>query len=330
MPLRLISDWQACHDAALALLCNDAPAFLARIGGSDTDAVIDYLEAVEAGEPEDGLLQRIQPHVARIARFNGYYDLDGDAQNAVRFCATLLRLYERCNHLTVGGGKWLGVFFPDNVPAQFHQPVGEKLPLYHSLVARLVAAQGNVSLYPYNFVEKIVCDPWTLFRVFATALEGRRVLIVSPFSRSIMANFANRQRFFKNYAYPRFEPVTLDVPITYAGLPEARYPHRTWFTTAAALQDAVARQNFDVALLGCGSYAMPLGVFIQEELRRKAVYVGGVLQLFFGILGRRYLDPFFLDQINAEVFIRPIESDSYREQVADNESGPREAFGAYF
>jgi hypothetical protein len=75
---------------------------------------------------------------------------------------------------------------------------------------------------------------------------------------------------------------------------------------------------------------MPLGVFIEQTMRRKAVFVGGVLQLFFGLLGRRYMNPYFLDQINAEYFIRPLESDNYRVQVDVPEGYPRDAFGAYF
>jgi hypothetical protein len=75
---------------------------------------------------------------------------------------------------------------------------------------------------------------------------------------------------------------------------------------------------------------MPLGVFIEQTMHRKAVFVGGVLQLFFGILGRRYDNPYFLDQINAEHFIRPVEVERYRDQVNVPEEYPRDAFGAYF
>lgn len=48
---------------------------------------------------------------------------------------------------------------------------------------------------------------------------------------------------------------------------------------------------------------------------RKAIYVGGLLQLYFGIMGRRYADEFFTDQINAEYFITAEEADRYKRHV---------------
>jgi len=35
----------------------------------------------------------------------------------------------------------------------------------------------------------------------------------------------------------------------------------------------------------------------------KVTYIGGLLQLYFGIMGRRYRNQFFTDLINAEYFI---------------------------
>ena len=45
--------------------------------------------------------------------------------------------------------------------------------------------------------------------------------------------------------------------------------------------------DFDVALLGCGAYGFPLAAGIKKA-GRQAVYMGGVLQILFGILGRRW------------------------------------------
>jgi len=134
----------------------------------------------------------------------------------------------------------------------------------------------------------------------------------------------------KNYYYPRFNLVTMNTPITYSGLPLEFYPHNDWFETLASLKEVVRTQRFDIALLACGSYAVPLGRYIEKELGRQAIYVGGVLQLFFGIMGRRYDNQFFLDQINLERFIWPVEKDRYFEHVTIDTNSPREAFGAYF
>lgn len=81
------------------------------------------------------------------------------------------------------------------------------------------------------------------------------------------------------------------------------YPHCDWLETLAYLKGEMEKIDFDIALPSCGSYAMPLGLHARDVTGKKAVYVGGVLQLLFGVIGRRYEDPFFLDVINKDAYI---------------------------
>jgi hypothetical protein len=53
--------------------------------------------------------------------------------------------------------------------------------------------------------------------------------------------------------------------------------------------------NFDIALVSCGGFGMPIVNYIYEELNSSAIYVGGALQLYFGILGKRWNN---YDEIN--------------------------------
>jgi hypothetical protein len=48
------------------------------------------------------------------------------------------------------------------------------------------------------------------------------------------------------------------------------------------------RRN-DAAILGCGHFGLPLARFAKAH-NISTVYVGGLLQLLFGISGRRYVD----------------------------------------
>jgi hypothetical protein len=50
--------------------------------------------------------------------------------------------------------------------------------------------------------------------------------------------------------------------------------------------------NFDIALVSCGGFGMITSNFIYSELKSSAIYIGGALQLFFGIKGNRWIsDP---------------------------------------
>jgi hypothetical protein len=327
--LTVVTDWQECYDTAVNLISGGAPLFLGRVGGSDTDAVVDYLAARNEGTA-DAFQHVTDRHLARVMKFNGFYDLDRSPEKTFRYLHLLLECYEQCPRFALVGRQLLNMYFPDNLNPAFRDETLQDADRFVRLIDGIVNRHNQVICFPYPFYEKLVFDRLTLFRAFSTTLPGKRVLVVSPFSESIEANFGNRAAFFRDYEYPEFDLLTLATPITYSDLPKEYYPHSDWFETTAALKGELRKIEFDIALLACGSYAVPLGLFIEQELRRQAIYVGGVLQLFFGIMGRRYDNPFFLDQINPDKFIFPVERAKYLGHVTVKHDTPRDAFGAYF
>lgn len=131
------------------------------------------------------------------------------------------------------------------------------------------------SLEPYFHPQ-----PWT------SALAGRRVLVVHPFARSIASQYRqHRQNLFTNpEILPEFELDVLAPPQTLA--PDTGgYAH--WQEALDTLISQVLERPFDLALLGCGAYGMPLGAAIKRQ-GRQAIHLGGSLQLLFGIRGRRW------------------------------------------
>lgn len=46
--------------------------------------------------------------------------------------------------------------------------------------------------------------------------------------------------------------------------------------------------DFDIALVSCGGFGMILSDYIYTELKKSAIYVGGGLQIYFGIIGNRW------------------------------------------
>ena len=63
----------------------------------------------------------------------------------------------------------------------------------------------------------------------------------------------------------------------------------SWFDALEWMKREIDKKVFDVALLGCGAYAMPLAAHIKRH-GHKAVHMGGVLQFMFGIKVKRYID----------------------------------------
>jgi len=146
-------------------------------------------------------------------------------------------------------------------------------------------------------------EPWWQADPWSAALAGRRVLVVHPFAQSIQSQWQRRERLFPGTAVlPEFDLQVLQPPVTLAG---ATAGFASW---TDALDDLIARtqeRDFDVALMGCGAYGLPLAAAI-KAMGRPAVQLGGALQLLFGIRGRRWeAMPPFAALMN-EHWVRPL------------------------
>jgi len=154
--------------------------------------------------------------------------------------------------------------------------------------------------------------PWTHF------LLGKKVLIVSPFVESFKKQIANGFRMFKSdrdgndgndgnngdIFLEGQEFVFYKAYNTLAG----NHLHNSWYETFKIMCDDIKGLEFDIALLSCGGYGMPLCNFIKNDLKKSAIYIGGGLQLLFGVIGERWLNhPTILEIIkdNDTKFIRP-------------------------
>jgi hypothetical protein len=148
--------------------------------------------------------------------------------------------------------------------------------------ARLLAeCYPNIPLAPLPALEPYLqASPWS------AALEGRRVLVVHPFAATILQQYGvKRSTLFLNpQILPEFELQVLAPPQTLAPLTGG---YATWLEALDHLIERVHQSEFDVALLGCGAYGLPLGAAIKAS-GRQAIHLGGALQVLFGIRGRRW------------------------------------------
>ncbi|HUO55287.1 MAG TPA: hypothetical protein VMU18_11130 [Rhodoblastus sp.] len=327
---KLYSDRQRFFNHVVELCASESPAYLARIGGSDTNALLDFLHAKDAGEA--AMAAHLKRHLPLVEELNGFYDTSANKVDSYfRYLDLLRRNYEATEVTTFVHRFFLREFFPAEIADQFKAPHVPSPATLTTFMRDLVARENFVAGYPYTYIENLVRSRFTLFGAFSTALAGKKILVVCPFGESVLLNFRNRRGFFKSdYLYPEFEVDVVNTPITYGGMPDENYPHANWFETLDALCREISGKTFDIALLSCGSYAPPIGSFVKNELKRKAIYVGGILQLYFGIMGRRYQNPYFLSQINAENFISPVEKEKYLNMLPTSDVAAREAFGAYF
>lgn len=141
--------------------------------------------------------------------------------------------------------------------------------------------------------------PWTM------ALEGKKVLVVSPFSEAIRLQYPNRDNIWGDRkVLPEFELDTEDSVWYYAGKRDERFGD--WFEAYDFLYDKIMSHDFDIAILGCGYFGFPLAARIKKA-GRQAVHMGGATQLLFGIKGKRWDNIPHISRYYNEYWIRPDE-----------------------
>lgn len=125
--------------------------------------------------------------------------------------------------------------------------------------------------------------PWT------RVLEGKKVLVVHPFADTIMKQYNKREYLFSNpLVLPVFGSLSIIKAVQSIGGKSDQFD--TWFDALEYMKTEIDKIDFDICLLGCGAYGFPLAAHIKRR-GKKAVHLGGALQLLFGIEGNRWFDP---------------------------------------
>lgn len=137
---------------------------------------------------------------------------------------------------------------------------------------------------------------------WAHVLEGHKVLVIHPFTETIQLQYENnREKIFPGTnALPKFDLKCVKAVQTIADATDSRF--ETWFDALDYMTEEIAKQDFDVALIGCGAYGFQLASRI-KQMGKIAVQMGGSLQTLFGIKGGRW-DVQYSDMYN-EYWVYP-------------------------
>jgi hypothetical protein len=178
----------------------------------------------------------------------------------------------------------------------------------HAIIKEQIALHNKKTPILHNRVlEPFYClnediKPWSHY------LYGKKVLIVNPFVDSFQKQIQNNFKMFKDdnkYIFHKDQQfVFYKSYVTSAG----NHLHSNWIETFNIMKEDISKLDFDIALLGCGGYGLPLCNFIHKEMGKSTIYIGGGLQLLFGVMGKRWENLDFwkkLIQENDCKFIRP-------------------------
>lgn len=231
-------------------LSSQAPFFAGRLGSNELECMVEYTYLLQR---KQGKKEAYHDNLKLVMKQGaGFYPVTDQCLD--RLAALYL---EDMKQVDLMWSMWLSRF--EN---QFYQECIQNTPL----------ALYDDTAFPHD-MEK----PWT------GALSGKKVLVIHPFEDSIRENYQKRKQLFENPEFmPDFELITLKAV---QSIGEELPPYPDWFAALEHMERQIDEIDFDIALIGAGAYGFPLGAYI-KRCGKKALHIGGMLQLFFGIRGK--------------------------------------------
>lgn len=131
-------------------------------------------------------------------------------------------------------------------------------------------------------------NPWTM------ELKDKNVLVVSSMENTIKKQWEIRHKVWGEYV-DKILPFNLVDVIKSPHMPDVEggvlynesKEMRTWIDVKKFLEDEIDKHDYDVLLVGCGSYAPVLASHAKTR-GKTAITTCGNTQLFFGICGGRW------------------------------------------
>jgi len=159
---------------------------------------------------------------------------------------------------------------------------------------KLMRRLSNIEyIIPLGVVDKVNC-------LWLKELEGKKILVIHPFKRTIEGQY---KKWDKLGILPKLGNLEVIKAVqTFAETEDNRFG--TWFDALDYMKKEIDKKDFDVALIGCGAYGLPLAAYV-KSIGKQALHVAGGLQLLFGIKGKRWDN----DGRYNEYWVSPVKED---------------------
>lgn len=161
-----------------------------------------------------------------------------------------------------------------------------------------------LSIEPYMFA-----NPWSKI------LRDKKILIIHPFTDTIQKQLNVREKLFKNInVLPKFKQIEYITAVqSNAG---ATCDYDNWFDALDYMKKEIDKKDYEIAIVGAGSYGIPLSAYIKKS-GKKVIHMAGATQILFGIKGKRWEDRAEYNNLMNEFWVRPSKSETpkFKEKV---------------
>lgn len=140
-----------------------------------------------------------------------------------------------------------------------------------------------------QFIALRLLEPFWSKQPWTKALENKKILVIHPFAEAISKQYNQREVLFNNPTMlPQFKDFHVIKAVQSLGGDDKRFSD--WFEALDWMKNEMDKIDYEICLIGCGAYGFPLAAYAKKQ-GKKAIHLGGSLQLLFGIKGKRWEDP---------------------------------------
>lgn len=155
-------------------------------------------------------------------------------------------------------------------------------------------SKGSIKIDSESLCPYLHTDFWT------QALKGKKVLIIHMFEETIKEQYKKRALIWKDEKLPEFELITYKPIWTGSG-------NSAFVENFTKMYNEISKIDFDITIICNAFYGIPLLRLIKENLNKSAIYMGGELQILFGIKGARWDGQEQVNKFYNEHWIYPID-----------------------
>lgn len=255
---------QYANDDILELLSSKDPCFIGRIGTVEGQIVFNYLSIHSNRNIFSKALNYIKgdAHLPWWDKGKPFFELQNNAgffsekkiniEDVEKFCKIYLKYIPTMD--LCGCFEYYERFLPFNSICKKHQ---------------------LETLYPF-----LVDRSWM------RALKDKHILVIHPFKNTIEQQYAKRKKLFINEEWlPEFASLKVIKAVQTVAGEKSKF--KNWFEALEYMKQEIYKSSFDIAIIGCGAYGLPLAGYC-KEIGKKAIHMGGGTQLLFGIKGKRW------------------------------------------
>ena len=124
---------------------------------------------------------------------------------------------------------------------------------------------------------------------YSSIYKNKRVLVITSHRETTIQQIKKECSVFDKPIFDKSTIIDVYKPVQQNC---GNHDSQSWTVHLASMQTDLKKiyseQHYDVTLVSCGGFGMILSDYIYSELNKSVIYVGGGLQLYFGIIGNRW------------------------------------------